>query len=56
MRRFEIEIIEKSSKKIVSVDISGKTSTFKIKADKKPVALLADPRTTLLAKAEVKEL
>ena len=52
----EIEIIETTSKKIVSLDISGKTSTFKIKADKKPVALLADPRTTLLAKAEVREL
>ncbi|MFN4912937.1 MAG: M1 family metallopeptidase, partial [Bacteroidota bacterium] len=52
----EIEIIETSSKKIVSVDIIGKTSTFKIKADKKPVALLVDPRTTLLAKAEIREL
>jgi aminopeptidase N len=52
----EIEIIETSSKKIVSLDISSKTSTFKIKADKKPVALLADPRTTLLAKAEIREL
>jgi len=31
-------------------------TTFKIKADKKPVALLADPRTTLLAKFEIQEL
>lgn len=52
----EIEIIETTGKKIVSLDISDKTSTFKIKADKKPVALLADPRTTLLAKFETKEL
>jgi aminopeptidase N len=52
----EIEIIETTGKRIVSLEISGKTSTFKIKADKKPVALLADPRTTLLAKAEVMEL
>ena len=52
----EIEIIETSSKKIVSLEISGKTTTFKIKADKKPVALLADPRTTLLAKFEIQEL
>jgi len=51
----EIEIIEANSRKVVSFDISGKTSTFKIKAEKKPVALLADPSTTLLAKVEILE-
>jgi aminopeptidase N len=52
----EIEIVEATDKKIISLDISGRTSTFKFKADKKPVALLADPRTTLLAKFEIRVL
>jgi aminopeptidase N len=52
----EIEIVEATDKKIISLDISGRTSTFKIKADKKPVAILADPRTTLLAKFEIRVL
>jgi aminopeptidase N len=52
----EIEIVESTDKKIISLDISGRTSTFKFKADKKPVALLADPRTTLLAKFEIRVL
>ena len=52
----EIEIVESTDKKIISLDISGRTSTFKIKADKKPVAILADPRTTLLAKFEIRVL
>jgi len=51
----EIEIIEANSKKIVVFDISNKTSTYKLKVDQKPVALLADPRTTLLAKVEIRE-
>lgn len=52
----EIEIINASTKKIVSFNISDKISSFKIKVDKTPVAVLADPRTTILAKIEVKEL
>ncbi len=51
----EIELVDAISKKIVSFECSGKSSTFKIKVDKNPLALLADPRTTLLAKIEVKE-
>lgn len=51
----EFEVIEGNSKRIVSLDIRGKTSTFKLKADKKPVTILADPRTTLLAKIDIEE-
>jgi aminopeptidase N len=52
----ELEIIEETGKKIISLDISDKTSSFKIQAGKKPVAILADPRTTMLAKFEIREL
>ena len=51
----EIEVIDATAKKIVSFECGEKTSTFKIKVDKKPLTLFADPRITLLAKIEVKE-
>lgn len=51
----EIEVIDSTAKKIVNFECSGKISSFKIKVDKKPLVLLADPKTTLLAKIEIKE-
>ena len=53
----EIEIIEHGGKgkKIIKLDVNTKDATFKIPLDKKPAALLPDPRTVLLAKFDISE-
>jgi aminopeptidase N len=53
----EIEIIEHGGKgkKIIKLDVNTKDATFKIPLDKKPAALLPDPRTVLLAKFDIRE-
>jgi aminopeptidase N len=54
---FEIEVIENGGKgkKLIKLDLNGKQKIFKIPLDKKPVAILPDPRTVLLAKFEIRE-
>ena len=53
----EIEIIENGAKgkKIIKLDVNSKHKSFKIPLEKKPVALLPDPRTVLLAKFDISE-
>ena len=53
----EIEVIENGGKgkKVIKLDMNSKRKTFKIPLDKKPATVLADPRTVLLAKFEIRE-
>ncbi|MFZ9877199.1 MAG: M1 family aminopeptidase [Chitinophagaceae bacterium] len=54
----EIELIEEgsNSKKILTFTSNSKSAVFKVSLPKKPIALLPDPRTVLLAKIEMEEL
>ncbi|MEY3325058.1 MAG: hypothetical protein RL316_428 [Bacteroidota bacterium] len=54
----EIELIEEgsNSKKILTFTSDSKSAVFKVPLPKKPIALLPDPRTVLLAKIEMKEI
>ena len=53
----EIELIESGGKgkKLIKVDMNSKYKIFKIPLDKKPAAMLPDPRSVLLAKFEMRE-
>jgi len=53
----EIELIESGGKgkKLIKVDMNSNYKIFKIPLDKKPAAILPDPRSVLLAKFEVRE-
>jgi aminopeptidase N len=53
----EIELIESGGKgkKLIKFDMNSKHKIFKIPLDKKPAAMLPDPRSVLLAKFEVRE-
>jgi aminopeptidase N len=53
----EIELIESGGKekRLIKVDVNSKHKIFKIPLDKKPAAILPDPRSVLLAKFEIRE-
>ena len=53
----EIEVIENGGKgkKVIKLDMNSKRKTFKVPLDKKPAAVLPDPRTVLLAKFDIRE-
>jgi len=54
----EIAVIEEggNSNKILTSTSNSKSAIFKVPLSKKPIALVPDPRTVLLAKIELREL